>query len=202
MVGHHVVGSAVSRATNGTPILPPVLVTLAIVLAVAGVVLFNRLVRLRVRVDEAWAQVAAQLQRRHDLVPNLVAVVGGYASHERGLVEAVTSARADALRPGDPEERLAAEDALGATLGRLLAVMERYPDLRADARFRELQDELTATEDRIAFARGFANDRVARYRAAITTFPGVLVARPFGFRDHELFAAQQHARLAPRLPPA
>jgi LemA protein len=149
----------------------------ALLLLVVGVVLYNRLVRARVRVDEAWAQVDTDLQRRHDLIPNLVATVGAYAGHERAALTAVTEARTAALSRRDPAAREAAEDELGAAIGRLLAISEDYPDLRADANFRELQSELAATEDRLAFARDFANHRVARYHELLGTFPSVLVAR-------------------------
>jgi LemA protein len=162
----------------------------AVVLAVAVVVLYNRLVRARVRVDEAWAQVDTDLQRRHDLIPNLVATVQAYAGHERAALESVTAARSRALTTRDPVEREAAEDELGAAIGRLLAVAEDYPDLRADAGFRDLQTELAATEQRLAFARDFASHRVATYHQRLETFPSVLVARAFGFERRRLFAVE------------
>jgi LemA protein len=168
----------------------PSLVVAAVVVAalLAVVVLYNRLVRARVRVDEAWAQVDTDLQRRHDLIPNLVATVRGYAGHERAALEAVTEARSRALSATDPVAREAAEDELGAAIGRLLAISEAYPDLRADAAFAELQTELTDTEARLAFARDFANHRVATYHQRLETFPSVLVARAFGFERRRLFA--------------
>jgi LemA protein len=173
-----------------------VLAVLAIVL-IGVVVLYNRLVRARVRADQAWAQVDTQLQRRHDLIPNLVATVQGYAGHERAALEAVTAARAAALAVRDPADRAAAEDELGAMVARLLLLAAAYPALQADQNFQALASELSATEDRIAFARGFANDRVRRYRELITTFPGVVVARPFGFRDRPMFDADGGAARAP-----
>jgi LemA protein len=178
-----------------TPLLAG-LVVLA-VLGVAVIVLYNRLVRARVRADQAWAQVDTQLQRRHDLLPNLVTTVRAYAGHERATIEAVTTARTAALAVRDPSQRAGAEDELSAAVARLLALAENYPDLRADEGFQALATELTGTEERIAFARGFANDRVRRYREAITTFPGVLVARPFGFRDRPMFDADDGAGMAP-----
>ena len=175
-----------------------------VVLAVIGVVLltvivlYNRLIRARVKVRQAWAQVDAQLQRRHDLIPNLVATVQGYAGHERAALDAVIAARAQALSIADPVAREAAEDALGASLSRLLAVSEAYPDLKADQRFAHLSEELRGTEDRIAFARGFANDRVARYRTLTDTLPGSLIAGPFGFPREDLFALEhERARRVP-----
>lgn len=167
------------------------------VVALLLVALHNHLVRLRTRADEAWAQVDTQLQRRHDLVPRMVATVGAYAGHEREAMTAVTSARVAALRVAEPRQRAVAEDVFGDALQRLLVVAEAYPDLDADAGFRDLKEELTATEDRIAFARGFANDRVARYRSAITTFPGAVLAGPFGFGDRPMFDADAGAARVP-----
>jgi LemA protein len=178
-------------------ILGWVLGVLGVVLLVGLVVLYNRLVRARIRCDQAWAQVDTQLQRRHDLVPNLVATVSGYAGHERALLEAVTRARAQALTVREPTARADAEDEFGLALGRLLLMAERYPELQADHNFQALHGELVATEDRIAFARGFANDRVRRYREAITSFPGVLIARPFGFEDRPMFDADAGSGTAP-----
>ncbi|TVR32277.1 MAG: LemA family protein [Nitriliruptor sp.] len=159
-----------------------------VLLLLAAIVLYNRLVRAKVKVRQAWAQVDAQLQRRHDLVPNLVATVGAYAAHERDVFERVTRTRSAALAVTDPVARQAAEDRFGAALGGLLALSERYPDLKADGNFRHLQAELSATEDRLAFARDFATDRVARYRKLTDTVPGLLIARPFGFPREAMFA--------------
>lgn len=180
------------------PWLVVVVVVAALILGV--VVLYNRLVRARVRVDEAWAQVDTDLQRRHDLIPNLVATVRGYAGHERAALEAVTETRSRALQAGDPTAREAAEDELGAAIGRLLAISESYPDLRADAGFRDLAAELAATEDRLSFARDFANHRVATYHERLETFPSVLVAAAFGFERRRLFAVEgDGARHAPEV---
>lgn len=156
-------------------------------LFLAVVLLYNRLVRAKIRVRQAWAQVAVQLQRRHDLIPNLVDAVKAYASHEREVFEAVTSARATALQ-APAAERATAEDGFEQALGRLLMLSEQYPDLKADASFQALTTQLRETEDRIAFARDFANDRVARYRELTTTFPGSLVAGAFRFPREEMFA--------------
>lgn len=178
-----------------TPGIVAAAVAAAILLAVVW--LYNRLVRARVRVDEAWAQVATDLQRRHDLVPSLVAVVRGYAAHESDLLDEVTRVRAAALGPHPPEERRAAEDALTDALARLLLVAEDYPELRADAGFADLQTELAATEDRLAFARDFAAHRVARYHELLGTFPSALIARLFGFERRPTFVADEHARAVP-----
>jgi len=163
-------------------------------LLLAAIVVYNRLIRAKVKVRQAWAQVDAQLQRRHDLVPNLVATVGAYAAHERDTFDRVAEARSAALAVTDPVARQDAEDQLGAALGSLLALSERYPDLEADQNFRHLQTELSATEDRLAFARDFANDRVARYRKLTDTVPGLLIARPFGFPRAAMFATD-HERV-------
>lgn len=170
----------------------------AVALVLLGIVLYNRLVRARVRVDEAWAQVATDLQRRHDLVPSLVAVVRGYASHERDVFDEVTRARSAALGSHPPDERRAAEDALGQALARLLLLAEDYPRLRADAGFAQLQAELTDTEDRLAFARDFAAHRVARYHELLDSFPSLLVARAFRFEPRPTFVADEHARAVPQ----
>ncbi|MEX2626200.1 MAG: LemA family protein, partial [Ilumatobacteraceae bacterium] len=141
---------------------------------------------------------ATDLQRRHDLVPSLVAVVRGYAGHEREVFDEVTRARAAALGSHPPGERREAEDALGRALGRLLLLAEEYPPLRADAGFAQLQNELTDTEDRLAFARDFAAHRVARYHELLESFPSVLVARAFRFERRPTFVADEHARAVPR----
>lgn len=170
----------------------------AVVLLLAVIWLYNRLVRARVRVRQAWAQVDAQLQRRHDLVPALVATVQGYATHERAVFDEVAAARSAALATGDPVAREGAEDAFGAAVARLLALSEAYPELKADTNFRALSEELSDTEDRIAFARGFANDRVARYRELTDTVPGRFVAGPLRFPREQMFAlAHERARQRP-----
>lgn len=169
-----------------------------VALLLAVILLYNRLVRAKVRVRQAWAQVAVQQQRRHDLVPALVEVVRGHLQHERSLLTEVTETRSRALAAGTPLEREGYEAALTDLLGRLLVVSERQPTLTTDASFQQLQRELTETEDRLAFARGFANDRVARYRTLTDTFPGLLLARPFGFPREELFAREgERAALRP-----
>jgi len=160
------------------------------VLLLAVILLYNRLVRAKVRVRQAWAQVAVQQQRRHDLVPALVDVVRGHLQHERALLAQVTETRSRALAAGAPFERERHEAALTDLLGRLLVLSEQQPTLKTDASFQQLQRELAETEDRLAFARGFANDRVARYRTLTDTFPGLLLARPFGFPREELFARE------------
>ena len=168
-------------------------------LVVALVLLYNRLVRLRNRVDNAWAQVDVQLRRRYDLIPNLVETVKGYAAHERGTFEAVTEARTRAQAASTVQEQAGAENMLSQALGRLFAVAEAYPELQADENFRELQEELAETENRIAVSRQVYNDTVLTYNNAIQTVPGLLVAGPLGFAKRDFFEAEDAVREAPRV---
>jgi LemA protein len=172
------------------------IVLLAVVLAllVGLVVLYNRFVRLRNRVDNAWAQVEVQLKRRWDLIPNLVETVKGYAAHERETFEAVTNARAAAQQAKTPGEAAQAEGILGQALGRLFAVAEAYPELQADENFRQLQTEVAETENRVAVSRQVYNDTVLTYNNGIQTFPGVVVAGPFGFGPREFFEVGEEAQ--------
>ncbi|HEX5799195.1 MAG TPA: LemA family protein [Gaiellaceae bacterium] len=176
-------------------------IVLAVValLVVGLVLLYNRLVRLRNRVDNAWSQVDVQLRRRYDLIPNLVETVKGYAAHERETFEAVTAARTRAQAAGNVQDQAQAENMLSQALGRLFAVAEAYPELQADENFRQLQDELATTENRIAVSRQVYNDTVLSYNNAIQTVPGVLVAGPFGFAKREFFEIEEAAREAPRV---
>jgi len=158
------------------------------------VLLYNRLVQQRNRVDNAWAQVEVQLKRRWDLIPNLVESVKGYAAHERGTFEAVTEARVGAQNAKTPADTAAAEGILGAALGRLFAVAEAYPELQADENFRQLQTELAETENRVAVSRQVYNDSVLTYNNTVQTFPGLLVAGPFGFSIREFFEVEEEAQ--------
>jgi LemA protein len=176
-----------------------ILVAAVVALVLAVVVLYNRLVSLRNRVENAWAQVDVQLRRRYDLIPNLVETVKGYAAHERETFEAVTQARSRAQAAQGPAEQSAAEGLLGQALGRLFAVAEAYPELQADENFRQLQDELAETENRIAVSRQVYNDTVLSYNTAIQTVPGLLIAGPFGFARKDFFELEGEAREAPRV---
>jgi LemA protein len=176
-----------------------VILVVVALLVIALITLYNRFVRLRNRVDNAWAQIEVQLKRRWDLIPNLVETVKGYAEHERGTFEAVTEARANAQRAQGPAETAAAEGILGQALGRLFAVAEAYPELQADENFRQLQDELAGTENRIAVARQVYNDTVLTFNNAIQTFPGVVLAGPFGFSKREFFDTDETESEAPRV---
>jgi LemA protein len=171
-----------------------VLLAIVVLIAIALVVLYNRLVRLRNRVDNSWAQIEGQLKRRWDLIPNLVETVKGYAAHERETFDAVTQARANAQRAQTPGETAEAEGILGAALGRLFAVAEAYPELQADENFRQLQTELAETENRIAVSRQVYNDSVLTFNNAVQTFPGLVVAGPFGFTEREFFDVEEEAQ--------
>jgi LemA protein len=173
-----------------------VLVVIVVVLALIVVGLYNRLVRYRNRVDNAWAQVEVQLKRRWDLIPNLVETVKGYAAHERGVFEEVTAARTRAQQAQSPAESAQAEGILSQALGRLFAVAEAYPDLKATQNFQELQAQLSETEDKVAVSRQVYNDTVLTYHNAIQTFPGTLLAGPFGFTKREFFEVEDEAQRA------
>ncbi len=175
------------------------IVILAVValVAIALVVLYNRFVRLRNRVDNSWAQIEVQLKRRWDLIPNLVETVKGYAAHERETFQNVTEARAAAQQAQTPGEAAQAEGLLSQALGRLFAVAEAYPQLQADENFRQLQGELAETENRIAVSRQVYNDTVLSYNNAIQTVPGALVAGPFGFTTREFFDVEDDAQREP-----
>lgn len=167
------------------------LVAAAALLLILLVWTYNRLVRLRNRVQNAWSDVDVQLKRRHDLVPGLVETVRGYATHERQTLEAVTAARAQAMASGAGiGARAVAELALTGAVGNLFAVAERYPTLRAAQNFTLLQEQLTTTENCIALARQFYNESVLQYNTAIATFPRNLVAGAMGFSRATLFAAE------------
>lgn len=152
---------------------------------------FNRLVRLRNRVEEGWAQIDVQLRRRYDLIPNLVGTVRGYAAHERELFEEVARARARAIEAGTVPDQAEAEDQITRGLRRLLGVVEAYPELKASENFLALQEELTATESKIAYARQFYNEQVMRLNTLIGSFPASLVARVFGFTEREFFRIEE-----------
>jgi LemA protein len=170
-------------------IIAVVVVVLLVLFAVAT---YNRLVRDRNRIDNAKSQIDVQLKRRHDLIPNLVETVKGYAAHERGVFEAVTQARANAISAqGEaPQAQAQAENALSGALKSLFAVAEAYPDLKANQNFLNLQEELTSTEDKIAYSRQFYNDSVLGYNTRIQSFPGNVFAGMFHFTPREYFEAE------------
>jgi LemA protein len=179
-----------------------IVVGVLVLLVLAAALLFNGLVRRRNRTTEAWSQIDVELKRRHDLIPNLIETVKGYAAHERQTFEAVTAARAGAVSAGatgDPAKIGTAENALSQSLRSLFAVAENYPQLRAVESFTQLQEQLTATEDKIEFARRYYNGSVLDYNSAIQTFPRNLLAGSFGFHAAIFFAADEADRAVPQV---
>jgi len=158
-----------------------------------GVVTYNRLIRLRVRSENAWSQIDVQLRRRYDLIPNLVEAVKGYAAHEREVFEEVTRARSSAETASGVQQQAHAENELTRGIRRLIAVAENYPELKASENFLALQEELTGTESKIAFARQFYNDQVAKLNTLIQSFPASIVARMGGFPPREFFEIEEAA---------
>lgn len=184
-----------------------IVVAIAVLLAVAGIVSYNRFVSQRQLIRDAWANIDTELRRRYDLIPNLVETVRGYAAHEREVFEEVTRARAAATAAtGSPAEQAAAEGPLVAALRQLFAVAENYPQLRANENFLQLQAELANTEDRLQTARRFYNANVREYNRRVRSFPSNLIAGAFGFREEEFFEIEEAIREAgpPRVsfPPA
>jgi len=166
---------------------------LAVVVLFAGIGIYNRLVTLRNRVDNAWSQIDVQLRRRYDLIPNLVETVKGYAAHERETLEAVVAARGAAMSAQTVAEHSQAENMLSGTLKSLFALAEAYPDLKANQNFLMLQEELSGTESKIAYARQFYNDSVMSYNTATQTVPSSIVAGMFGFKQREYFEIEAAA---------
>ncbi len=168
---------------------PWLIITLIVlgVIVFAGIAVYNGLVNKKVETENAWSQIDVQLKRRHDLIPNLVETVKGYASHEKDTLEKVIAARNAAVNARGVAEQAQAENALTGTLKTLFAVSEAYPDLKANQSFLKLQEELTSTENRIGFARQHYNDVVGQYNAALMRFPSNILANIFGFRQVEFF---------------
>jgi len=155
---------------------------------------YNSLIRLRNRTDEAWSDIDVQLKRRYNLIPNLVETVKGYATHERELFEKVTKARTAAMGAQDPADKAQAENALSGTLKSLFAVAENYPELKANQNFLELQRELSDTENKIQAARRFYNGNVRDFNIKIQKFPNTLVAGTLGFKKRDFFEVEEEAR--------
>ncbi len=182
--------------------MDPILIILGILvfLAVIFVVIYNGLVTLRNRVKNAWAQIDVQLKRRYDLIPNLVETVKGYAKHEKTVFENVTKARAAAINASGVADQARAENMLSGALKSLFAVAENYPDLKASQNFMMLQEELSGTENKIAYARQFYNDSVMEYNIRIQQIPYNIIAKIFGFGKEELFEVEIAAeREAPKV---
>ena len=179
-----------------------VVIGIVVVLAIIFIATYNKLVRLRNQVKNAWAQIDVQLKRRYDLIPNLVETVKGYAKHERETLEAVTQARnlAQQVASSGAAARAKAEGVLGSALSRLLAVSEKYPDLKANQNFLALQEELTSTENKIGFSRQFYNDSVLKYNNQTQVFPSNIIASMTGFKADEFFeVTAEEQREAPKV---
>ena len=161
-------------------------IVIAVVL-VAGIAMYNALVRLNVRTEEAWSDITVQLKRRADLIPNLINTVKGYAAHEKGVFEEVTAARSNMLNAGNPKQAADAENQFQAALKSIFAVAEAYPDLKASDNFKHLQEELSDTEDKIQAARRFYNGSARDLNIKIQTFPTNLFAGMLGFKEREFF---------------
>jgi LemA protein len=160
---------------------------------------YNSMVELKEKIDAAWAQVENQLQRRNDLIPNLVEVTKGYATHEKEIFESVAAARSKLIGAGTREDKIVAAEQLGSALSRLLAISEAYPDLKANVQFTRLSDELAGTENRIATERRRYNEAVQEYNTYIKRFPQALVARIAGFKSEAYFEAPKEAQQVPKV---
>ena len=180
-------------------ILLIILIVIIIALIVAIVALYNGLVTARNKVKNAWAQIDVQLNRRADLIPNLVETVKGYAGHEKTVFEDVTAARAGLMNANGVKEINEANNQLSETLKTLFAVAENYPELKANENFKELQAQLAETEDKIAYSRQFYNDTVLMYNNKCQTFPSNIVANLFGFNEADFFEAAGEARSVPKV---
>jgi LemA protein len=167
-----------------------ILIVLAVIV-IAVIFMYNGLIRLKNRVDEAWSDIDVQLKRRHDLIPNLISTVKGYAAHEKTLFEKVTEARTKAMSAGTADEKAQAENALSGTLKSLFAVAENYPDLKANQNFLELQRELTDTEDKIQASRRFYNGNVRDFNTKIQVFPTNIFAGMLNFKKYDFFQAEE-----------
>jgi LemA protein len=171
-----------------------VLVVLVVLVGIYVLVTYNGLVSLRNRIENAWAQIDVQLKRRYDLIPNLVETVKGYATHERETLDRVIQARNAGMSANGVQDQAAAENMLTGALKSVFALSEAYPDLKANTNFLQLQEELTGTEGRIAYARQFYNDTVYRYNTKIQSFPANVLAGRFRFAEREYFRADDEAR--------
>ncbi len=171
-----------------------ILVVVLVLLALYVIASYNGLVSLRNRIENAWAQIDVQLKRRYDLIPNLVETVKGYASHERETLDAVIQARNVGMSAQGPHDQAEAENMLSGALKSLFALSEAYPDLKANQNFAQLQEELTGTEGRIAYARQFYNDTVYRYNTKVQSFPANILANMFRFSEREYFQADDESR--------
>ena len=176
-----------------------VIAVVVVLLLLYVIATYNGLVRLRNRVENAWAQIDVQLKRRLDLIPNLVETVKGYAGHERQTLDAVVQARNAGIAAQGPQQEAQADNQITGALRQLFALSEAYPDLKANQNFLSLQEELTATEDRISYARQFYNDEVLKYDNKLETIPSKFIAGMFNFTPREYFKAEEGATEVPRV---
>lgn len=168
-----------------------IIIIVILLLVVIIVSMYNRLVKLNIRSDEAWSDIDVQLKRRYDLIPNLISTVKGYAKHEKSVFEDVTKARSEALGAKNIKTKSEAENQITEALKSIFAVAEAYPDLKANQNFSQLQADLTDTEDKIQAARRFYNSNVRELNIAIKSFPNNIIANTFGFKSRELFGIEQ-----------
>lgn len=177
-----------------------IIVGIILVVMIAFVIAtYNSLVQLRNKVKNAFAQIDTQLQRRFDLIPNLVETVKGYAGHEKEVLEKITASRSGYMNASSNEQKLEMNNQLSSTLKSLFAVAENYPDLKANTNFLKLQEDLSETEDKVAYARAFYNDAVTIYNNKLQMFPSNVIAGVFGFKEEALFDAIDEANQAPRV---
>ena len=181
------------------PWLPVIGIGILVILVLYFIAKYNGFVRAENRIDNSWAQIDVQLQRRGELIPNLLETVKGYMKHERETLESVTRARTSLLSAQNPAAKMVAEGALEKALGRLFAVAEAYPDLKANTNFLQLQDELTHTENKIAFSRQHYNDSVLAYNNAIEQFPASAIAGMTGRRERTMLAVPEAAKALPQV---
>jgi LemA protein len=184
---------------SAATILPLVVLGLLVLLILLIIGIYNSLVGLRNQVDNAWSQIDVQLKRRHDLIPNLVETAKGYMKHERGTLEAVTEARARAMGAKSVSDAAKAEGALGEALSKFMLVVENYPDLKANQNFLAVQEELSSTENKIAFARQAYNDQVLFFNNKTQMFPSNIVAGMFGFAKRDFFETGAAEREVPKV---
>jgi LemA protein len=176
-----------------------VLIALVVVIVMAFIYYFNRFVLLGNRIDNSLSQIDVQLRRRADLVPNLVSTVKGYAKHEKGIMDSVTKARAALVGAKDIVSKVKAGNQLQAALGRLFAIAENYPQLKANENFLQLQQELAAIEDKVAYSRQFYNDSILDYNNSVKVFPGMMFASIFGKKEKEFLQIPEAARAVPKV---
>ncbi len=181
-------------------IIQIIVIIIVVIFIIATLIhMYNNLVGLRNRVKNSYAQIDVQLKRRNDLIPNLVETVKGYAAHEKGVLEEVTKARSSVMNASSIKETSVADNQLTGALKTLFAVAENYPDLKANSNFQQLQNELSETEDKIAYARQFYNDVVLKYNNACQQFPSNMLAKIFGYKPEEYFEAPEAERMVPEV---